>query len=518
MALIVLTPFDRQQVVMSCKKLLLISNQSSDRHPLSAAEQVMFSALQGLANSTAAGFGDEGVYCLADNFNGLVFQPAASELWLEQIGIPHHRCDPWALLTTPSTIRNYILFDLQANPGSANAASSLSGVLKALPVDVSLQAKVNEKGFTQLEDVRTWSLSDVLAKYPGRFNRTFAVELNTGFTQGAGIGWGPRDYAVANNALVFFGDDERQAVMDELGPSAAIYGWGPVTAAGEEGFISQVGQRGNYYVAADHAFNLSVFSRLPGSSLPVPGAAPGPGPAIGGKCVAFFVSDGDNLQWLLNRGNYAGWWGSPVRGTVPLGWTMSPALYALAAPVWNYYVGSLTDQDEIICGASGIGYVYDNITHSRYFADFLAKTSSFMEAAKITMVDVFGLNYQTNRAYLDGFTAQPAVDGVFYTSYSPWVVPPNPKNVISHGKPVVPNTIDLSDNADQAVQQILSDPDPDSTFAVYVNAWGNQNNPLETVQSVYQQLTGRQGISIVKPSQLLERVRSLNQTGTAEQG
>jgi hypothetical protein len=497
---------------MSCQELLLVSNRSSDPRPLSNAEQLLFSALQGLANRGSAGFGRAGVYCLSDNFNDLAFQPTAAELWLEQIGLPHQLSDPWALLTTPSTIRSYILCDLEQNPGSANVASSLAGVLGALPVDVSLQARVQEKGFTLLEDVTAWTIGDVLARYPGRFNKTFAVELNTGFQTGDGIAWGPRDYAAANGALVFFGDAERQEVMAQLGPSAAIYGWGPTTAMGEEGFILDVGASGNYYIAADHAFNLSVFGSLPGSPLPVPDTAPGPNPPVTGKCVAFFVSDGDNLQWLLNRGNFAGWWGSPVRGTIPLGWTMSPALHALAVPVWNYYVGSLTDQDEIICGASGIGYVYDNIAKSNHFAEFLAKTSGFMEAAQIGVVDVFGLDY-SDHAYMDGFTAQPAVDGVFYTSYSPWVVPPNPTSFISHGKPVVPNTVNLSDDAGPAVQQILSDPDPTAAFAVYVNAWGNQNNPLQTVQSACQQLAGQPGISIVKPSQLLARVRALSQPG-----
>lgn len=497
---------------MAYTEILAINNPSFNA--LSTAEQILFSALQGLANKGAAGFGGQAVYCVANNFNGIDFQPLAAQSWLDQVPIQPTDKDPWALISSPSTIKSYILYDLQANPGSANVASSLAGVLNALPVDVSLQSKIAALDLSQVADVREWDVEQVIASYPGRFNQGFAVELNTGFATDVGIGWGPRDYAVANNALVFFGDDERSLVMSQLNPCSAIYGWGPVTAEGEEAFISDVGQSGNYYVAADSAFNLSFFSNLAESSQPVPATAAGVGPAIEGKCVAFIVSDGDNLQWLLNRGVYEGWWGSPLRGSLTLGWTVSPSLYNLAPTVWNYYVGSLKDGEEMVCGPSGIGYVYDNIAGASSFPAFLEKTNSFMAATNIKAVDAFGLNSDTE-AYFEGFAGQGSIDGVVYASYSPWVVLPGLGNQVCQGKPVVPYTLDLSGNAEQVAQTILSDPDPTATYAVYVDAWGNEYSPLETVQSVCELLvqgvgTDGPSISIVKPSQLLAQVLALS--------
>ena len=508
---------------MPYDQLLVISNASYNA--LSPAEQILFSALQGLANAGRAGFGRKAIYCVANNFNLLDFTPLAAELWLQQLGIPQEDADPWTLLTNVSTVKEYVLYDLKANPDSANVATSLAGAWTVLPVDVSLEPRIQAMGLKRRQDVHPLNVTSMLAEYPGIFSRKLAVELNTGFAAGNGITWGPRDFAAANGAIVFFDTGERDAVMAELDPCSPIYGWGLVTDQGERDFIHDTGGAGNYYVAADAAFNLSVFSQLSGSSTaaapapaPAPALAPAPaaGPVPEGKYVSLIVSDGDNLQWLLNRGSYDGWWGSPVRGTLPLGWTMAPALYSLARPVWDYYAGTLAKGDELVCGPSGIGYVFDNISAAASFPQFLAQTGGFMTETGIGAVDVFGLEPYPNARYLQGFTALEAVAGVFYTSYAPWVVPVNPAVQVYDGKPVVPNTVNMSDSdggcdAGCVASQILGDPNPYGTYAVYVNAWGNNNRPLETVQAAWQKLDGQPGIHIVSPSQLLQRALQVAQ-------
>ena len=49
--------------------------------------------------------------------------------------------------------------------------------------------------------------------------------------------------------------------------------------------------------------------------------------------VAFVMSDGDNLQWILGPWTTdERWWGASERGSVPLGWTLSPAIGHVASP------------------------------------------------------------------------------------------------------------------------------------------------------------------------------------------
>ena len=44
----------------------------------------------------------------------------------------------------------------------------------------------------------------------------------------------------------------------------------------------------------------------------------------------------------------AQWYGSPKRGSVPIGWTISPALATLAPPILNYLHATQTSNDRYV--------------------------------------------------------------------------------------------------------------------------------------------------------------------------
>src|SRR5947208_6885184 len=72
--------------------------------------------------------------------------------------------------------------------------------------------------------------------------------------------------------------------------------------------------------------------------------------------VSFTISDGDNLQYDQHR--MAGLWRDPVRGSIPIGWTISPSLVQTAPSLAAYYMGTASPNDELIAGPSGAGYMY----------------------------------------------------------------------------------------------------------------------------------------------------------------
>ena len=50
------------------------------------------------------------------------------------------------------------------------------------------------------------------------------------------------------------------------------------------------------------------------------------------------MTDGDNVQWLLGPfASSTSWFGSPDRGKVNLGWTVSPAMAEIAPNVLQYF-------------------------------------------------------------------------------------------------------------------------------------------------------------------------------------
>ena len=466
---------------------------------LTNPEKLLFSVLQGLANR-----GDSGIYCTPNDFVPNTAPPLAAELWLEQIDVKQETVsDPWSLLDTYPQINKYILYDPK-NQDTINIATSLAGLAMALPVDESLEQRLIEKNYTKYEDVSSWNMTDFLNDYLTEFYTGFAVELTCDEF------WGPRDLAVAYKAVVIFDTEQRDMVLPHLKGSAAILGWGR-PAPTEYAFILDASIHGDYFVAADHAHNLSAFIRLDVEPIPVP--LPSPTAGADPECkqtkyVAFMISDGDNVQWLLNRGNCVNWWGNPLRGQIPLGWTFAPSLYQAAPTVWNYYISTLKDTDEVICGASGIGFVFDAIADSDKFPEFLAQTEQFVKSARVPLVATFGNDPYPNPTYLQGFTKMEAVSGVIYSSFQPWVVPSDPRVVTYGDKAVIPTSLLLDGNhlPQTVVDKILKGSTQPPLYLVYVDAWGNANNPLEYVKQVCDLLQSHSEIHIVKPSELFARV------------
>lgn len=75
--------------------------------------------------------------------------------------------------------------------------------------------------------------------------------------------------------------------------------------------------------------------------------------------VTFVLSDGDALHSMVDL--QKGQWHNTKRGNFPFGWTIQPQLTYFAPAVLEYYYQSLTVNDEMLLGPSGIGYNY--LTH-----------------------------------------------------------------------------------------------------------------------------------------------------------
>jgi hypothetical protein len=142
-------------------------------------------------------------------------------------------------------------------------------------------------------------------------------------------------------------------------------GWGP-----ESAYVAALGESGFYVHASDDSHNMAPIAnarlRSPHQqatpSPPASGAAAAPTvPTHSASTrakhrIAFLMSDGDNIQWLYNAfPTQPSWWGSPDRGSVPLGWTLSPGLVELGPVILNYIARTATANDDLIAAPSGIG-------------------------------------------------------------------------------------------------------------------------------------------------------------------
>jgi hypothetical protein len=141
----------------------------------------------------------------------------------------------------------------------------------------------------------------------------------------------------------------------------AAMGWGP-----EYQYVSHLGERGIFVHASDMAHNVAVLSnyRCDETATDIQNT---PQTNIINKTkkkhgknnnkhrVAFLMTDGDNIQWLMNSFTTSkNWWGSKSRGKIPLGWTISPGLNELGKPVIEYLKKTSTSNDDFIGAPSGM--------------------------------------------------------------------------------------------------------------------------------------------------------------------
>ena len=139
-------------------------------------------------------------------------------------------------------------------------------------------------------------------------------------------------------------------------------------------------------LATDLATNLEVWTgiqaSLPSKSSPVQ-SSPGGSSQV---YVSFTISDGDNLQY--NQHHLLRLWRDPARGSVPIGWTISPALIQAAPALAAYYMRTATPDDEFIAGPSGAGYMFPSRWPAEHLPDFLQRTGELLKAMNLSLLEV----------------------------------------------------------------------------------------------------------------------------------
>jgi hypothetical protein len=227
-----------------------------------------------------------------------------------------------------------------------------------------------------------------------------------------------RDYAVANQAMTFWLDPNVDAerelfeqIMSEVDPYTPYLGWFAQDIAGEFGGTELCSKHGVYVLAADWFENLSVHS---GARAPISDrqkAAPTV-PLENKVYVTFTMSEGDNLQYNEHRLRVL--WDNPGRGSVPVNWTTNPLLADAAPHFLSHFQRTATDNDLLVAGPSGAGYIYPTPWPDGTFATFTEQTGKYMHATGMGIVYVLNrvdghdvdLSADKTRAYVSDVQPQ----------------------------------------------------------------------------------------------------------------
>ena len=306
-------------------------------------------------------------------------------------------------------IHGYVICDLHTT--SSNIAISLAGILNSLPITEKNISLMDSLEIPLQYDLRDKNYDWLLNNFSDSFNKEIVIYQDT--VKDLCLG----DYSVFTNSLHFFEDIHSELVdtiFNNMKTNSFLLGWGK----DEYQTVNKSSKNSISVLPADYAYNLSLLTNL-NSTISQKKHELYTENIDSVHTVCFLMSDGDNIQWLLNwfiTDNR--WFGNNNRGKIDIGWTISPALSELAPTVMSkiYEMSSNTElgKDYFVAGPSGTGYIYpENFKNLELYTEQL---NTYMQKSDLNIVNIIGNSFDD--FYLYYFLEKENINALFYYDFS----------------------------------------------------------------------------------------------------
>lgn len=223
-----------------------------------------------------------------------------------------------------------------------------------------------------------------------------------------------RDYAVANRAMVFWGDMDKaedvalfKQILATVNKGTPYLGWFNDEPAG----VKLTSSYGVYVLAADWYNNLTVLS---GIRAPIGKQQTVAAPPLQNKIyITFTVGEGDNIQYDEHYMRKS--WSDPNRGSVPINWTINPLLREASPFILSYYQRTATKNDMLIAGPSGSSYFYPTYWPQDNLSTFFSQSAHYLHQLGMDYVNVIDPVYPLPSSVVQTYHDQLGVKGIVYT-------------------------------------------------------------------------------------------------------
>jgi len=372
----------------------------------SGAEIDLFSSLQGIVNRT-----QPRIVCVSTADGEGEFT------WLKLHNFSYSLTNGYNLLLKYQSEYNGLVVTDTNVPDTLNLATTIAGVKNELICNPDLLPTLTNAPYNLavLDDLR------------GKFSNKYQVYgyLYTNYwplcTHRLMAGLQPnldgvlRDYLVAMKVATVWLDPGPANLQDQstlglflsgMTPANGVYiGWWPSEGNG----LGWIAQYGIPVLASDFLRNASVFG---GAScvINIPDIPPPP-PLQNKVYVSLILSDGDNIQYMQHVMKMD--WSTAARGTIPIGWTVSPLASDVDPGMLNYYWNTATTNDCLISGPSGAGYAHIENWNAANMAAMARVSDTYLRRAGLRIITIWDQVtpavaniYATNCPSLLGLTDQ----------------------------------------------------------------------------------------------------------------
>ena len=332
-------------------------------------------------------------------------------------------------------IHGYILTDVEKNPESAIVASVAAHVYQSVIVDVSLRDRF--PGLTMTYDAREKTTQDAWNEFKDKCSNKSLVVMPVGTAE-------LRDYAICNR-LFTFNLNKKQGttsagmnskLFDEilawLEPNSLVLGW-ESGEFGEDEFVGKVSLYGHLMLAADWSYNHPLTSAASRQRQPVSLA-----PVLNPRdidyneqknFVSFFLSDGDNYQWVMGDGFVNDFYLQKERAAVQMSYGLPAQAVAELAPDRYTHLFGLCGEENTLMETFGGGYFYAD-TYARKtdrlepsLATIARRTAVHMRQHRLKVLHLISWRAfcsDAMEAYQAFVDANDQLEGIVVIQYSPY--------------------------------------------------------------------------------------------------
>ncbi len=295
-----------------------------------------------------------------------------------------------ALAQFAHELSGYVVADT-AEPWTLNTATTAAAVHGALVALPSQAAQLQLLGLTEIDDHR------------GRWPDAATAYAEIAATEGPNLAYegiaiqqptwhNPRDFYVQQGIMTVYTRpshpdyDQIMSLLDPYPDEHPVYGYVSDDGTEEVLAILRLSQSGRFLIPTDTTDNLSFHIAVAASS---PRTVLRADTAPVAECsaedvnVVIATSDGDNMVIPEAYLPAPEQWNSPRRGTLPIGWGITPATAVLMPAVWDWYAAEATAADEVV-GLVGIGYAAPSLMPDP--ASFLTDSNRLAAAVGVDTV------------------------------------------------------------------------------------------------------------------------------------
>lgn len=329
----------------------------------------------------------------------------------------------------------YVLTDVTENPESNPVATVASHVFNAIIVDVRDKVYFDAQGYRMLYDARSKSTADAWHEFKDRCSNEALVVMpvQTGEL---------REFAIRNRLFCINlnkasgspASGQNIDLLDEvlawLAPCAPVLGW--EQGVSEDAFVARISRSGKLMLAADWSYNHSLTSAN-SRNRQHPNLAKVVNPrnidySLSKHFVSFFLSDGDNYQWITGGGFVNDYFRQAAGKTVRMSYGLCSQALSELAPAQYDNIMQLQSDNNTLMECFGGGYYYIDT----YSSDgnrpgnlkvIAARTAAHMRQHRLKVLHVIALDVrsQASREACQAFVdANDQLEGIVAIQYSPY--------------------------------------------------------------------------------------------------